>query len=604
MAREQWGTFQDDAQEVATLLQSHPLALIQAGAYISRAHCTIAEYPGVFDRQRKRLLKFRPKQAQSRYGDVFTTFEASAALLQVSQEEVAKDALQLLSMLGICAASRLPLQRLFEEGWKGAQAVPSYTSSNKDHFGDLDTWHVSHLPTLLEADADVWDPFRLVEAVQLLKSFSLVSADTHDDLLNVSMHPLTNAWALDRLDAEAQHNAWLATGCLVAVSNYRYTLGEEMGRQLQPHLGVLASLDMNLMFASKPPGKITRIIKECGWLLCTMRDDMKLKDLMDRLLLYLNLDPLFVDEKWQHVYNLYAQNLKDCGKAKEAVALLEQVVLIREQKLAEFHPDRLSSQHQLAMTYLDNGQIERALSLLEQVTLIQEQTLAENHLDRLASQHVLSRAYMENGQIEKALSLLEQVVQIVEQTLAENHPARLASQHVLARAYMENGQIEKALSLLEQVVQIEEQTLAENHPDRLTSLDVLAYAYRANGQVEKAVSLLEPVVQIEEQILAKDHPDRLISQFNLAVYLRQLKRRDAALQMLKHVVEVERQVFDETHPDRIRSEKWLKVFEDEMVEAGSANYTVIESDGFWEYSENEIVETESAEMSKRRTKSR
>ncbi|KAL8894569.1 MAG: hypothetical protein Q9192_004210 [Flavoplaca navasiana] len=610
--QQQWHTLQDDAQEVNILLQSHPLALIQAGTYISRAHCTIADYPRVFKRQRKRLLEFRSKQAQPRYQNVYATFEVSASLLQVSQTEAAKDALQLLSMLGIFAASRLPLQSLFEGAWKGAKIVSSYNSNDDDDFFRLTPWHVSHLPPLLQTDAGAWDPFRLIEAVGLLKAFSLVSTDPLDKFLNVSMHPLINAWALDRLDAAAQHNAWLATGCLVGFSSLDHMLWEMLGRQLEPHLGLLSSFEINNMFASEPPTEMASTIVRCGWLLSYLRNDTKLRDLIDKLLLYLNLDPLLVDEKWQWVYYLYARNLRNCGKTKEAVALLEQIVLIREQTLAEIHPDRLSSQHELAITYLDNGQIKRALSLLEQVILIREQTLAENHLDRLASQHVLARAYMKNGQIEKALSLLEQVVQIEEQILAESHPDRLASQHELARAYQANGQIEKAVSVLEQVVQVEEQTLAENHADRLTSLDVLANAYWANGQEEKAVSLLEHVVQIREEILAEDHPERqsslhglalaysksgkldkglslskevvqigektlaqdhpnlLASQHNLAVSLWRLNHRDAALQMMRHVVEVRRKVLDERHPSRINSEEWLKDFEDEMIETKAA----------------------------------
>ncbi|KAL8973869.1 MAG: hypothetical protein Q9197_001887 [Variospora fuerteventurae] len=218
--QEQWHTFHGDAQRVVTLLRSHPLALIQAGAYISRAHCTLAEYPQVFHRQRTRLLSFRPSQAQSRYRDVYATFEASADLLQLSQSEAAKDALQLLTMLGVCAPSRLPLGQLFEAGWAGAQHILSRDDGDANFIHRLTPWHVSHLPPLLQADADAWDPFRLVEAVRLLKAFSLVSAGTDGDSLSVSMHPLTNAWALDRLATAAQHNAWLATGCLVAVAYY------------------------------------------------------------------------------------------------------------------------------------------------------------------------------------------------------------------------------------------------------------------------------------------------------------------------------------------------------------------------------------------------
>jgi hypothetical protein len=61
--QDQYSIHEEDAVMVASLLQSHPLALIQAGAYVSRGHCSLAEYPGVFAQQRQRLLAFRPAQA-------------------------------------------------------------------------------------------------------------------------------------------------------------------------------------------------------------------------------------------------------------------------------------------------------------------------------------------------------------------------------------------------------------------------------------------------------------------------------------------------------------------------------------------------------------
>ncbi|KAI4127097.1 MAG: hypothetical protein LQ338_003383 [Usnochroma carphineum] len=601
---------QDDAQGVTGLLRSHPLALIQAGAYISRGHCTLAEYPQVYKRQRKRLLKFRPTQAQSRYRDVYATFEASADVLQAMQTEVATDALQLLPVLGTCAASRLPLP-LFEAAWKRAQIIDSSNTTDDDDSLNLSLWHVAHLPPFLQADADAWDSFRLVEAVSLLKAFSFVSTDTHDEFLSVSMHPLTNAWARDRLDKMAQHDACLATGCLMAISGGDETLWRKQGRQLQPHLESLMSWDLDGIFALEPTRKITCIITKCGWLLYQMRDDAKLSVLMSNLMTYLILDPLIVDAKWLPVYDLTARNLVDFGRSPEAVPLLEQVVQIREQTLPKNHSDRLVSQHELARAYLVNRQVKEAVSLLEQVVQIREQILAEDHPERLVSQHELARAYKANGQVKEAVSLLEQVVQITEQTLAEDYPDRLISQHELASAYLANSQVKEAVSLLEHVVQIQEQTLAEDHPNRLASQHELARAYHANrqlkeavsllehvveikgkilaedhpsrlvsqhelaraydayGQVQEAVALLEQVVKIKEQTLAEDHPERLVSRHNLATYLWDFGRRDAALQMMKHVVEVRRKVLDKHHPHRMLSEDRLKIFEDEMIDIES-----------------------------------
>ncbi|KAK6429616.1 hypothetical protein LTR95_014238 [Oleoguttula sp. CCFEE 5521] len=128
------------------------------------------------------------------------------------------------------------------------------------------------------------------------------------------------------------------------------------------------------------------------------------------------------------------KNEQEAG-VKEAVRLLEQVVAIEERVLAEDHPDRLTSQRELARAYLANGQVKDAVRLLEQVVAIRERVLAKDHPDQLASQHELATTYQADGQVKDAMRLLEQVVAIRERVLAEDHPDRLASQAVLASAY-------------------------------------------------------------------------------------------------------------------------------------------------------------------------
>jgi hypothetical protein len=59
------------------------------------------------------------------------------------------------------------------------------------------------------------------------------------------------------------------------------------------------------------------------------------------------------------------------------------VVTIQERTLAEDHPSRLASQHELAMAYQSDGQIKKAVALLEQV--VESRTLQEDNPDRLAS---------------------------------------------------------------------------------------------------------------------------------------------------------------------------------------------------------------------------
>ena len=109
ISHDQHQTLEDDARNVAVLLRSHPLALIQAAAYISSGHSTIADYPRVFAQNRRRLLQFHPTQAQSRYQDVYATFEASAETLQSTGTDAATDALELLPVLATFDSNRLPL---------------------------------------------------------------------------------------------------------------------------------------------------------------------------------------------------------------------------------------------------------------------------------------------------------------------------------------------------------------------------------------------------------------------------------------------------------------------------------------------------------------
>ncbi|KAF5615634.1 kinesin light [Fusarium sp. NRRL 25303] len=165
-----------------------------------------------------------------------------------------------------------------------------------------------------------------------------------------------------------------------------------------------------------------------------------------------------------------------------------------------------------------DGKARQAVDILGNVVTVRETTLAESHPSRLASQHELARAYQANGQIAEAVKLLKHVVAVKETTLAESHPSRLASQHVLAGAYQANGQVAEAVKLLKHVVAVRETTLAESHPDRLASQHELARAYQANGQIAEAVKLLEYVVARKREIMSPSHPSRLVSEQNLEYY--------------------------------------------------------------------------------------
>jgi hypothetical protein len=187
------------------------------------------------------------------YATFEATFEASADILKSSTTEVARDALQLMPLLAVWSHVRLPLS-IFEARWEGARSIPAERDDDAedDDVLLLTPWHVARLPLLIDHKSDAWDSFRLVEAVQLLRAFALVSMDLSGDHLNVSMHPLVHAWARDWPNAGERHTSWLQMACLFALSSDNDRFWRKRERQLQPHVEAVTGWEENTIFAAEP----------------------------------------------------------------------------------------------------------------------------------------------------------------------------------------------------------------------------------------------------------------------------------------------------------------------------------------------------------------
>ncbi len=558
---ESWSSQEQAAKEVIKTLGHHTLALIQAGAYIAKGHCSMEEFPGVFQGQRERLLNFRPKQAQSRYSDVFTTFEATASMLKSSGTTEASDALCLLEVVSMLHFSEIPMQ-IFEDAWKGSQEIIEAGPKKDYDIRDLSEWHVSQLPEFLREVMDKWDPFRLREASHLLASLSLITESTRDGFLEISMHSLVHAWVKDRLSSEERNRVWSMTGSILALSFYISSFWKPYYRQLQPHAHIYVNLYVNRMYSLNQNRSIAKMILWCGWGLHGMREDTLVAELLKRLFAELRIDPSYPSLESMELLDLYdlqGRTLYRLEDYKQAVQLFEQIFHIRQTTLAEDHSVRLTAQHDLATAYLENGQIVQAVQSFEHIIDKARQKLAEDDSYLLAYQHELARAYEMNGQINEAIQLLEHVVNVQNITLTEDYPNRLTSQLVLARAYRKNDRIREAIQLLEHVVKIRRTTLIESHSDRLTSEHELAVAYHANNQVEKAVQLFEHIIKIKESKLTEDDSSLLRSQHELAVAYKANDQIEKAVQLLEHVVKIDESTLAEDDSSRLRSQHELAV---------------------------------------------
>ncbi|EYB25400.1 hypothetical protein FG05_30432 [Fusarium graminearum] len=100
---------------------------------------------------------------------------------------------------------------------------------------------------------------------------------------------------------------------------------------------------------------------------------------------------------------LVGRHLHQIGCVEEAIEVFEGLIDSQSDALLEDDASYLNLQFELGRSYLLNSQSLVAIDLLEHVVATRDRTLAESHPDRLASQHELARAYLEIGLHEEAI---------------------------------------------------------------------------------------------------------------------------------------------------------------------------------------------------------
>jgi tetratricopeptide (TPR) repeat protein len=584
-----WPSHTAQAQEIVRLLGSHTLALIQAGAYIAEGYCRLGQYAEKFRRQRRQLLEHHPDQENSRYQNVYATFEASLEGLKYSGDEAGQDALDLLAVLSMLHSSPLPLM-VFRDAWAGARMVQDRERSLADNvskeqaptrswrskllgknfkrsyspktqmaheINHLDKEHVSRLPRLIGTQLKEWNDYRLKKASAILASLSLVTRHHFEEDDGVSMHPLAHAWAKDRLEPMQQKQTWVSVACLFALARARSTIWQVHERELLPHIQSFFSFDHEVILSYGPQRMMLPLLLQCGWVTIAVRDYKKLQSLLEIIYRELGVTPWNIPEQHFSLYLLASRAALHLRNTRLAIVLLEHISKVQETTSKDLDPAWLMTRHDLARAYNDNGEAQKAVPLLEHLVKAYKMMPKEGeNLSWLAStQYELARAYNLNGQTKEAVALLEEVVdrrQPAPESTVDH--GRLRSQHALAVAYTANGQSNKAVALLEQVVNTYETFLDDTHPDRLLSQQELARAYDTNGDTEKSLPLLEHVVKVKENTHQDTDYSLLTSQYALAYTYSCLGQKNEALKLREHIVNMYKTILDETHPDRLAAE--------------------------------------------------
>ncbi|MEV3985315.1 tetratricopeptide repeat protein [Nonomuraea sp. NPDC049758] len=507
--------------ELAEWLGDLPLALTQAGAYITRTpRMSLTRYLDLLKTSPARMYAAAPAG-----GDVERVVARVWMLSQARIHAVSPLAGNLLNVLACFAPDNLPC-------------------------------------TVLTGFHDA-DELQVDEALALLASYSLITLTTslgqgltpaHSEDL-VSVHRLIQAVTLSQLTPtqrdSVRHNA---ADLLLAV------LREDPGnpsnwsvyRSLLPHARIVLPLD------SAGLRQVVDYLSASG-------DYTAAVHLQQQIHTHAT-STLGVD----HPHTLAARhNLASCtGQAGDAAAARDQLAAllpVRERVLGAEHPHTLSTRHYLADWTGQAGDAAAARDQLAALLPVRERVLGAEHPHTLITRHYLADWTGQAGDAAAARDQLAALLPIHERVNCAEHPHVQIPQHYLilmARHFLADwtgkaGDAAAARDQLAALLPIHERVDGAEHPHTLNARNMLANWTGQAGDAAAARDQLAALLPVRERVLGAEHPHTLITRHYLADWTGQAGDAAAARDQLAALLPIHERVDGAEHPHTLNARNML-----------------------------------------------
>ncbi|KAJ6517585.1 hypothetical protein DFH09DRAFT_1195270 [Mycena vulgaris] len=551
------------ATRIVKVLCYLPLAIIQAGAFISRSG-NLDSYLDLYEQNQTRLLSQKPTQAHDNYAwTVYTTWQISFD--QLSQK--AQTFLQLCSFLHY--------QGISEEIFKNATNFEFKPSGPSEKELQMP---VEFLSQFL-GPARIWDSLCFMDLTNEIQAYSLINYDSEKKMF--SIHPLVHYWTRSTLSNEKLYHH-----CMIAIVGMGLAQLPQEDIQLAslwmlPHIELLIKLSLDVtpdfrlqfgkvyMFAGK-----TEKANRLALALVDDRRELLGHDHPDtleaicflawtyyRLGQFTNAEELQagVLEKQKTILSDYhpdtmqsmvslARTYLYLGKLQEAEGLLIVVLDMRREMLGDSHPETLRVMQELAHAYRKLGKFQKAEEL-QLVEVAKWRTiLGHHHPETLSAMGNLAETYHYLGKSQTAEELQVVVCDKWRKMFGDHHPDTLRAMGNLGLTYSNLGKLQEAEELQGMVLDLRRKMLGNSHPDTLSAMGNLAMAYHALGKVQEAEEVEVVVLEMQKNILGDDHWETLISMGNLAFTYRSLHKLKEAKDLEVVVLDKRRRILGDHHP--------------------------------------------------------
>lgn len=460
------------AQRISGVMGGLPLALVQAGAYISASGCDLAGYLDRYEKQRAKLLQRRDELNSDYPESVATTWALSFEKVEQTNPAAA-------DLLRLCA-------------FLDAEAIPEEMIIHGAH----------QLGALLQR---IIDAIEVDDCMRTLLRYSFVQRDAREKTFSV--HRLVQAVQMDSMESETGR-LWAERAIHVVNQSLPYveagTETQQLGQRYIAHAQIacqsIRQRHMVSLEAAQLLNKTGRYLREQAQYeqaetVCqeSLHQYETLSKAPQKELAHCCTDLAFISDR--------------LGKHAEAENYYRKALNLYEQRYGTGTRETAAAFNNLALFYLAHGRYTQAEPFLKDALAIREKVDGADSLAAANSRLSLAELYSVREMYVEAEQYYKGVLTLRERMLGPEDPGVGNALYLLAGCYDHQGRFDEAEPLCERAIAIYEHRLGPDHPTVTYPLITLASIYEHQGKYAQAETMYHKALHIREQVLGADHTE-------------------------------------------------------------------------------------------------
>lgn len=508
----------EDEKALVHALEYIPLAIIQAGSYISSrsTRFTVSKYLQMFNEcesHQMQLLDHEDAKSLRRYN---TTGHAIITTWQLSFEQIRGDK--------PAAADLLALMSMFDR-----QEIPE---------------------DLVQEDKG---NMQFEDTLAPLLSFALVRVESEQHSFN--MHRLVQLAVRKWLENNHEVDRWREKSREIVAK--RFPIPEygnwSMCRRLLSHSKEVIKFSP----VNDPDALNTAWIAYCYGLYLESREKYKEAEEMYRQALAAKVR-VFGDGNPDIPIVLHLGiNLAAQEKSEEAEELFRMALARQEKMHRHKHEDTLAIISNLGTILEARRNFDEAEVMYRRALEGRKQTLRNEHPDIFASMVDVGSVLERQMKYKEAETIYLQALEGLEKTLGHEHSETIECIRQIGFMLQVQQKYEEAEAMYRRALKRLEKVFDHEHPDTLKSIRDLGSVLEQQGKYKEAEEMHRRALDGREKILDHEHPETLESMKDLGSVLKEQGKYKEAEEMYRRALKRQEKVFNHEHPNTLERVKDL-----------------------------------------------